>query len=276
MFQRLLLLAVALWMGVAATKTIQVPENENVVVAVPTRDTSAGQEPMMRVVARDLDSVNVLPYVPDDAMARARNRGGGGHQGEGMAEDEDGYGSDETNSRNSPQKYSRHDSSRRRRQESYQGEGGLEMLNVPKTTIIGPQGVAATVPGLVAEGVSSQPQTGMPGKCASRIRRRNYSEGPPRMSRGACRQALSRVGYCKAVLRRVQMCEENDTSQKRHGNSVRKKQQCRRSTNKEARRHSPGDRRRSDHSPRRSVHHYSRQDRHDSRHPTNARQIHQQ
>lgn len=169
---------------------------------------AGNQEPLMRVVAEDLDKVNVVPYVSGDALSRSKRQGELEHESRSMEV-----------RRNSPAK-KRHNPSHRRH-DPYQGDGHPEMTNMPRGTFTGPQ-TMPPFPG--SEG--RVPRTSMPRR-TQRIQRRN-SKDPSGMSTGACREALGKARYCEGLLRRAGMCQ----AQQRHRDSVTRSQSCRRSHNR--------------------------------------------
>lgn len=267
MFHRLLVLAVALQAIAAATKTVHVPDNDNLVVAVPNTDAAAGQEPMVRVVARDLDKVNVVPFSPEDNL----DRRSGGNLGPSV--EENGYGSIGAINANSPPMHSHHDHSHRRDHESHTGEGNPNMLETPHTTFIGPQGVVDSFPGALGQGVSPAPKTGMPTRRAPTMQKRSNSVGPSHMSKRACREALNSVGHCEALLRRAMMCEkQGGGNPRRRCVSVRKKHTC--SIKRHSHNHGSAGKRRSTHSRANDLYHYSKPRRFDRRNRAGARRVH--
>lgn len=262
MFRRLLVLAVALCAGVAASRTVKVSEKEDLVVAVPSGGVAAaGHEPVLKVVAQDLDRVNVLPYMPENA-----GRSRGSHR------QEDRNGSRGATSSNSPRKPSRRGHSHRRRQKSFQSEGNHGMLNTLEKPVLGQQGVKASFPGRVGKLASAAQRTGIPAGHGPRMQRRNNSKGPAHMSDGGCRAALGKMAYCEAVLRRARMCKTQGGKYK----VCCKKQICKNHNARVSRQirapyHDASSSSRRKHSSKRCAHHRSRPDRYDRRYTMGGR-----
>lgn len=199
MLHPLLVLAVV---GAAVTKTVHVPENDNLVVAVP--ENADRQEPVMRVVAEDLDRVNVVPYMPG-AMSRHRAEEG----------EEEGHMSNRKHSHNP----------HRRHEEEGRGGEGPDM----------------NMPGMGSQVSPFSPEGSMPGMPTSDQRMERSYTGPSDMSRRACGEALGKVGYCEALLRRAGMCRNQQGGNQRCRDSP--SQSCRRSRHN-TRRYDHMDRRR--------------------------------
>lgn len=264
---RLLVLAVALQAG--ATKTVHVPDNDNLVVAVPNTEAAAGQEPVVRVVARDLDKVNVVSFTPEDNLSR---RSGGNLR---PSVEENRYVSMEAINADSPPKHSHHDHSHRRHHESHTGEGDPNMLETPHMTFIGPQGVVSSMPSALGQGVSPGPKTGMPTRRALTMQKRSNSVGPSHMSKSACREALNSVGHCEALLRRAMMCEKQGFGNKRRRSvSVSKKHTKSCTINRHSHDHGSAGKSRSTHSRASDLHHYSKPRRFDHHNRAGARRVH--
>lgn len=211
MYQLFLLSALVLRIGVLGTETVRLHENDELLLAVPNADVPP-QEPIVRVVARDLDKVKVVPYASDEGV----NKRNGGFEGRSVPKD--GHNSREAITARSHQ---------RQHQRPHPSHGHLKKTR--RSSHRGAQYDEADVFGLDQSPLNSLP-TAMPAFTAYLGQGQNnnptcnvkapsprrYCAPQNRMNMCACREALNRERYCIATLRRAKLCKDQYNVGQRH------------------------------------------------------------
>lgn len=208
MYRLFLVTTLLLRLGVLGTETVKLHENDEVLVAVPNADVPP-QEPIVRVVARDLDKVKVVPYASNEGVSR-RN---GGSEERGVPKDEHSS-SEAVTARSHQRQHRSHDRLKKRRRASHRGAEYEEadMFGLDQNPLYG---LPRAVPGFSAylgQGDNNNPEC-------------NVKPVPPRrrctpqshMNMCACREALKRERYCMAALRRARLCKDQYSIGHRHG-----------------------------------------------------------
>lgn len=201
MYYVFLVSTLVLWEGVLSTKTIKLHGNEKLVVAVPTSDEPR-QEPIVRVKARDLDKVQVVPYVSNADTNISKE------SYDGRSEALDQHNSEEAiTTRWHGKQDPNHSNFKKRNKESHRG-AGYDKTHGP---------ISEQNPLKHAHITIQDQECNNDHNCevsrSNPLRQRGFQTSTDKYS---CQEALRREPYCIAMLRRAKFCNAQDNTRRRH------------------------------------------------------------
>ncbi|MPC77775.1 hypothetical protein E2C01_072243 [Portunus trituberculatus] len=206
MYYFFLVSALVLREAVLGTKTIKLHGNEKVVVAVPNSDIPR-QEPIVRVKARDLDKVQVVPYVSN----MDTNINNGGYEGGSVPLDQ--HSSEEASpARWHHKPYPNHSNFKKRNHGSHRGDD----YNKTRVFVSEKNPLKGISKAKYVYTAHQDQECNNNHDCEVKPRNpRRQRASQTSMNKYNCREALKREPYCIAMLRRAKLCNAQNNRRRR-------------------------------------------------------------